>query len=76
MTNYNYNINSRKVATKLIILGIISALEACSTTVNFTDGIIIGETAQREYNKRQALKKYQVETLDRESLQNFLDKEV
>ena len=76
MTTVNYNITSRKVATKLIILGIISALEACSTTVNFTDGIIIGETAQREYNKRQALKKYQVESLDRDSLQRMLDKEV
>lgn len=76
MTTYKYTINSRDLARSVILAALLCELTACSTTINFTDGIIIGETAQREYNKRQALKKYQLEPLDREALQHLLDKEV
>ncbi len=77
MTIVNYNNKRLNLARILILCGILQGLEACSTTINFSDGIIVGETAQREYNKRISIKKYQAaESLDRDSLQRLLDKEV
>ena len=56
MTTYNYTNKRQKLARILILCGVLQGLNACSTTVNFTDGIIVGETAQKEYNKRLAIK--------------------
>jgi len=71
MTHDNYNINTCKLATRLIILGLISAFEACACAP--CDRLIVGDTAQSKIN---AIKKYSVEVLDRNSLQKFLDREV
>lgn len=83
MTHNHYNYNSKEVARKLILAVstayLAATVQACSTTVSFSDGVIVGETAQREYNKRVLLKRFlsgDINEPDRARFQGVLDKEI
>ena len=81
MTHSNYTNKRQKLARILILCGVLQGLEACSTHVSMSEGVnfLVGENAHTSFNERAKInKQYRIESekLDREGLQNLLDKEV
>lgn len=71
-------IDSKKLAQRLILLAfVVNFSSACS--VNWSDGMLIGNEAQRLYNERLKIKSRstdldKLDGTDRAALQDFLDK--
>lgn len=81
MSKYQYNIDSRLLASRLLVLGIMSALNACSTHISMTEGlnVLVGESAHKAFNDRSKVHRQyllQSEALERPETPTLVDKEV
>ncbi len=81
MSKYNYNHKRVNLARILILGALAQGMTACSTHVSISEGVnfLVGETAHKSFNERAKINKIykdSFESLDRQALQNKLDKEV